>query len=1565
MSKVFTNPLTENPELKQLLNEISDIPDVHRFERWREEFLKEFDKYLDPVKTKHADNAYSQFAKGVMSLAKDVRRLEILMERGDMREDKCSVQAHKCLGNFHSKIGKITDLMGKLMPPTQEAEREAGFSKFNLGAILVRDGFVEYDRLEKIQIHLQGLRKDGLDKVADTLVLQAINRYTTTFNQLLDILADLGLYQVMEQCTSFIMGDWVPMSPKKSPTKSPVKVKMPADSSGINVNLLRLPDLDKENVSQETEPESQSPSPSDSDSDEDGEESDSDSGAGGESSSQSSRGRSESPVRRGRSIFAPKPTDPSDRVYRRSKSVVPARDYEHTAMKKSSGNTFEFFITGMDEWKNIKSDKPEEPKKAPTARSKSVGPPVRRQGALLKTPGSEDRTSSTQRQVKPITPEDLKLERLMMKLVRNDNNLEMKELQKPMMRLHGAKEGDGPVATKPSVTKSQSKQGSPKLNEPTMKLHGHSQELDETDLDKPTRQLRKQGSYNADASDLVEPRMKLRPSEVNNGSNIPKPALSTQKASAATSGLTQPTMKLKHLTEGSKDDGLVAPMMKLHSKTSDSSDSNMDAPLLSYKSKAEKDGADCIPNISRTVLPENPDSLPGKLTSTKQRHDGSSLQHPTMKLKRTDDSSSSDKIQPIRHLHPDVRDSNARGLNKSVKSAPRLGERGRDRNPKELTESPRKRGRSLFRKGPSSSPTASPRGRGRSLGRPSLSTRAPDENDGEKQGLLKRLAAPLLGERAKSTGRHLPEGRNPGTNRPQARGSRESNEENSVGQLSRNDKCGHGHAESRRANTPFRKQDGRQGSQSSRRESQQASDPTQVGSLGNRSRSKHDVEQSRRPTNPVCRKEGEGGGKEKSDRQKRAATPFRRQGESGPSEQPTRRPTTSFRKQDEPDARSLKRSNSATSSHASNRSTGSKNKSDGRPQQRSNRSVLASPEDDDSLKSGISSLSSGKAKNPTSGDSDSRSQPRSAKNVDPRTARHFEDSSGRDDTSQKSRRSDGNPGNDNNSKTPGKLNISRRKDDDSQASGNPRRLPGKLDDSRMPKCASPLQNKGENRQPRVDRATNDSGDGLNSFISTKNDASTRDPNSRPLPDNRASASDKAPASPTSSMGRLGRPKGAEGDSNRSYTPFRKRSDNQGSADKQPNTRSNTPFRKGNDDDQPAPGKRPNTRSNTPFRKRGDDQAAPDKRPNTRSNTPFRKGNNDEQTAPDKRSSTRSNTPFRKRDDDEQAAPDNRPSAHSNTPFRKQSDENSSVNGPQEKGSSNDLRKKLNPPRTDYPDAPNEPRGNSAVDPDEGRGPSHAPVTPLNAPHSSSRTPNDSRREPKEELRARQEGAIQTPSSSADTTTDSRNPVSRPQTPSSSNTPKDGKRSPKDELHKSQERQQPSSHSQNETAESSGRDKPPSDGGRPQSASSLPNKQSRPNSSAPTEKREPNTKKASPDDRQNPSSMPASGSNIPKSNLSARGNDKAEPRGKRGDDANRGRPQRKADDSSASSPNSGTPRASLHKQTADSQQPLSKAKSNSNMPDRKEPKGKPDKDGYCPCCGQKWPVWKRWFGWGGP
>ena len=68
------------------------------------------------------------------------------------------MRARQTVSNLQSIIVTVTQKLQGLLPTTLDVERECGYSKFHMGALLIRDGFTEYARLtlaEEIFSHLK------------------------------------------------------------------------------------------------------------------------------------------------------------------------------------------------------------------------------------------------------------------------------------------------------------------------------------------------------------------------------------------------------------------------------------------------------------------------------------------------------------------------------------------------------------------------------------------------------------------------------------------------------------------------------------------------------------------------------------------------------------------------------------------------------------------------------------------------------------------------------------------------------------------------------------------------------------------------------------------------------------------------------------------------------------------------------------------------------------------------------------------------------------------------------------------------------------------------------------------------------------------------------------------------------------------------------------------------------------------------------------------------------------------------------------------------------------------
>ena len=59
----YTNPLDEDPLLKELLKQLDRIENRRSFAKWKEQFTKQFEVHLEGAKVKKAGRKYHSFAK--------------------------------------------------------------------------------------------------------------------------------------------------------------------------------------------------------------------------------------------------------------------------------------------------------------------------------------------------------------------------------------------------------------------------------------------------------------------------------------------------------------------------------------------------------------------------------------------------------------------------------------------------------------------------------------------------------------------------------------------------------------------------------------------------------------------------------------------------------------------------------------------------------------------------------------------------------------------------------------------------------------------------------------------------------------------------------------------------------------------------------------------------------------------------------------------------------------------------------------------------------------------------------------------------------------------------------------------------------------------------------------------------------------------------------------------------------------------------------------------------------------------------------------------------------------
>jgi len=200
---VMSNPLQEDPELKKLLQDLRSIEDGSEFLKWRKTFLELYENYLDSRGTEIAYEAYKQFGRDLRGFNANILQLESFVKSGDLSTETCTVKARQSMSELQLKLAAVMHELMQLCPSTSEEERRKGHTKFEMGAILVRDGFSDYGRLEAAGKVMNMLSKGAMGQMADKQLLVQMDKFRETLQRFTDIMEDLGLFSLMQKSQQF------------------------------------------------------------------------------------------------------------------------------------------------------------------------------------------------------------------------------------------------------------------------------------------------------------------------------------------------------------------------------------------------------------------------------------------------------------------------------------------------------------------------------------------------------------------------------------------------------------------------------------------------------------------------------------------------------------------------------------------------------------------------------------------------------------------------------------------------------------------------------------------------------------------------------------------------------------------------------------------------------------------------------------------------------------------------------------------------------------------------------------------------------------------------------------------------------------------------------------------------------------------------------------------------------------------------------------------------------------------------------------------------------------------
>jgi hypothetical protein len=196
------NPIKTDPQLQVLVKKLDKVKKYNTFQRWKSSFLTRFDEFLYEKGTEPAEKASSELDVNLKRLVGETTKVLDFIHKGDLGEDKKTVKAALALNEMCTSLEKVRGEIETLIPSLRSEEKRKGYTKFHLGAALIRQSFHQYVSMKVIEDAVTEIG-EKLENVADRQQLDLFWYYKTHFKRFCDILADMGLYVVMLKCIEF------------------------------------------------------------------------------------------------------------------------------------------------------------------------------------------------------------------------------------------------------------------------------------------------------------------------------------------------------------------------------------------------------------------------------------------------------------------------------------------------------------------------------------------------------------------------------------------------------------------------------------------------------------------------------------------------------------------------------------------------------------------------------------------------------------------------------------------------------------------------------------------------------------------------------------------------------------------------------------------------------------------------------------------------------------------------------------------------------------------------------------------------------------------------------------------------------------------------------------------------------------------------------------------------------------------------------------------------------------------------------------------------------------------
>jgi hypothetical protein len=201
--KISGNPIDVDEKLNEMMGKLDGIQTKKKFTRWKSSFLSRFDSFIEKDGTAKAQEAYDHFGKTTMTFVKSTQQVQKSVEGGQLGEEKTTVKGRNALNELNKSVTKQVEELLLFIPTTVSEEKKCGYNKFQIGAVLVRDGFSIYGYMLSCRETLVEFVHDKLKNVADRQIIEAVDYYNQKFHNFCDLMADLKIYEICKKCQQF------------------------------------------------------------------------------------------------------------------------------------------------------------------------------------------------------------------------------------------------------------------------------------------------------------------------------------------------------------------------------------------------------------------------------------------------------------------------------------------------------------------------------------------------------------------------------------------------------------------------------------------------------------------------------------------------------------------------------------------------------------------------------------------------------------------------------------------------------------------------------------------------------------------------------------------------------------------------------------------------------------------------------------------------------------------------------------------------------------------------------------------------------------------------------------------------------------------------------------------------------------------------------------------------------------------------------------------------------------------------------------------------------------------